>query len=202
MVFETLHELYIFSCEKIVVDNYWKTNPQLRFQIHNPFVSPPPPPSSDQNHVHSSYLASLCGSFQVHDAPCPLPHSEVAHWSCDPQEAVDGGADCFMPHHAENMTKFSVDPYKEPGVSADRFCMWSSHRHSIKCYTHKTSCFKTSGLQNVRFTKHNHTTITLPANMAATEPADFQKPKVLNIYGCYFATLSFEDLTFCKPDIL
>jgi hypothetical protein len=44
MVFETLHELYIFSCEKIVVDNYWKTNPQLRFQIHNPVVSPPPPP--------------------------------------------------------------------------------------------------------------------------------------------------------------
>ena len=43
MVFETLHELYIFSCEKIVVDNYWKTNPQLRFQIHNPVVSPPPP---------------------------------------------------------------------------------------------------------------------------------------------------------------
>lgn len=42
MVFETLHELYIFSCEKIVVDNYWKTNPQLRFQIHNPVVSPPP----------------------------------------------------------------------------------------------------------------------------------------------------------------
>jgi hypothetical protein len=98
MVFETLHELYIFSCEKIVVEIIG-------------------------NHVHSSYLASLCGSFQVHDAPCPLPHSEVAHWSCDPQEAVDGGADCFMPHHAENMTKFSVDPYKEPGVSADRFCM-------------------------------------------------------------------------------
>jgi hypothetical protein len=36
MVFETLHELYIFSCEKIVVDNYWKTNPQIQ-------LSPPPP---------------------------------------------------------------------------------------------------------------------------------------------------------------
>ncbi len=44
--------------------------------------------------------------------------------------------------------------------------------------------------------------IPLPANMAATEPADFHQPQVQNIYGCFFATGRFEDLTFCKPDIL
>ena len=43
---------------------------------------------------------------------------------------------------------------------------------------------------------------TQPANMAATEPADFIQPQVQNIYGCFFATGRFEDLTFCKPDIL
>ncbi len=46
------------------------------------------------------------------------------------------------------------------------------------------------------------TAITLPANMAATEPADFHQPQLQNIYGCFFATGCFEDLTFCKPDIL
>jgi hypothetical protein len=44
--------------------------------------------------------------------------------------------------------------------------------------------------------------ITLPSNMAATEPADFHQPQVQNIFGCLFATGRFEDLTFCKPDIL
>ncbi len=44
--------------------------------------------------------------------------------------------------------------------------------------------------------------ITLPANMAATEPADFHQTQVQNIYGCFFATRRFEDLMFCKPDIL
>jgi hypothetical protein len=43
---------------------------------------------------------------------------------------------------------------------------------------------------------------TQPANMAATEPADFHQPQVQNIYGCFFSTRRFEDLTFCKPDIL
>jgi hypothetical protein len=42
--------------------------------------------------------------------------------------------------------------------------------------------------------------------MAATEPADFHQPQVQNIYGCFFATGHFEDLTFvnltfCKPDV-
>ncbi len=37
-------------------------------------------------------------------------------------------------------------------------------------------------------------------HMAATEPADFHQ--VQNIYGCFFATGRFEDLTFCKPDLL
>jgi hypothetical protein len=46
------------------------------------------------------------------------------------------------------------------------------------------------------------TAITLPANMAATEPADFHQPQVQNIYGCFFAFRRFEDLTFCKPGIL
>jgi hypothetical protein len=31
--------------------------------------------------------------------------------------------------------------------------------------------------------------------MAATQP------QVQKIYGCFFATECFEDLTFCKPDI-
>jgi hypothetical protein len=30
----------------------------------------------------------------------------------------------------------------------------------------------------------------------------FHQPQVQNIYGCFFATGRFEDLTFCKPDIL
>jgi hypothetical protein len=42
---------------------------------------------------------------------------------------------------------------------------------------------------------------TQPANMDATEPADFHQPQVQNIYGCIFATGRFEDLAFCKPDI-
>jgi hypothetical protein len=37
--------------------------------------------------------------------------------------------------------------------------------------------------------------------MAATKPADFHQPQVQNIYGCFFATGRFEDLTFCKPDV-
>jgi hypothetical protein len=37
---------------------------------------------------------------------------------------------------------------------------------------------------------------TQPANMAATEPADFHQPQVQNMYGCFFATGRFEDLTF------
>jgi hypothetical protein len=37
---------------------------------------------------------------------------------------------------------------------------------------------------------------TQPANMAATEPADFHQPQVQNIYGWFFATGCFEDLTF------
>jgi hypothetical protein len=37
---------------------------------------------------------------------------------------------------------------------------------------------------------------TQPANMAATEPADFHQPQVQNINGCFFATGHFEDLTF------
>jgi hypothetical protein len=37
---------------------------------------------------------------------------------------------------------------------------------------------------------------TQPANMAATEPADFHQPQVQNIYGGYFANGRFEDLTF------
>jgi hypothetical protein len=36
----------------------------------------------------------------------------------------------------------------------------------------------------------------------ATEPADFHQPQVQNINGFFFATGRFEDLTFCKPDIL
>ncbi len=44
--------------------------------------------------------------------------------------------------------------------------------------------------------------ITLPTNMATTEPADFHQPQVQNIYRCFFATGRFEDLTFCKPDVL
>ncbi len=44
--------------------------------------------------------------------------------------------------------------------------------------------------------------ITFPTSMAATEPADLHQPQVQNIYGCFFATGRFEDLTFCKPDIL
>jgi hypothetical protein len=44
--------------------------------------------------------------------------------------------------------------------------------------------------------------IPVPANMAATEPKDFHQPQVQNIYGCFFATGRFEDLAFCKPDIL
>ncbi len=47
--------------------------------------------------------------------------------------------------------------------------------------------------------KHSH---HFAANMAATEPADFHQPPVQNINGCLFATGRFEDLTFCKPDIL
>ena len=43
---------------------------------------------------------------------------------------------------------------------------------------------------------------TQPANMAAIEPVDFHQPQAQNIYGCFFATGRFEDLTFCKPDIL
>ncbi len=50
--------------------------------------------------------------------------------------------------------------------------------------------------------KIENTAITLPANMAAIEPADFHKPQVQNKYGCFFATGCFEDLTFCKSDIL
>jgi hypothetical protein len=34
------------------------------------------------------------------------------------------------------------------------------------------------------------------------KPADFHQPQVQKIYGCFFATGRFEDLTFCKPDIL
>jgi hypothetical protein len=41
----------------------------------------------------------------------------------------------------------------------------------------------------------------LPANVAATEPADFHQPQVQNICGCFFATVHFEDLTFCEPDV-
>jgi hypothetical protein len=37
--------------------------------------------------------------------------------------------------------------------------------------------------------------------MAETEPADFHKPKVQNIFGCYFATVRFEDLTFAEKVI-
>jgi hypothetical protein len=44
--------------------------------------------------------------------------------------------------------------------------------------------------------------ITLPANIAATEPADFHQPQLQNIYGCFLATGRFEDLTFCKPAVL
>jgi hypothetical protein len=44
--------------------------------------------------------------------------------------------------------------------------------------------------------------ITLPVIMAATEPADFHQPQVQNIFGCFFASGRFEDLTFCKHDIL
>ncbi len=32
--------------------------------------------------------------------------------------------------------------------------------------------------------------------IAATEPVDFHQPQVQNIYGCFFATGRFEDLTF------
>ncbi len=42
--------------------------------------------------------------------------------------------------------------------------------------------------------------IPLPANMAETEPADFHQPQVQNIYGRFFATRRFVNLTFCKPD--
>jgi hypothetical protein len=50
--------------------------------------------------------------------------------------------------------------------------------------------------------------ITLPANMAATEPADFQQPQVYMIYMDVFLqpnvlkTLRFVNLTFCKPYVL
>jgi hypothetical protein len=50
-------------------------------------------------------------------------------------------------------------------------------------------------------TLYKNTGITLPANMAATEPADFHQPQVQNIYGCFFATGRFVNLTFCKPDV-
>ncbi len=55
---------------------------------------------------------------------------------------------------------------------------------------------------------------TQPANMAATEPADFHQPQVQHIYGYVFfedltfrrpdvlKTWRFDDLTFCKPDVL
>ncbi len=48
--------------------------------------------------------------------------------------------------------------------------------------------------------------ITLTANMAATEPADFHQPQVQNIYGCFLQpdvlkTWRFVNLTFCKPDV-
>jgi hypothetical protein len=38
--------------------------------------------------------------------------------------------------------------------------------------------------------------------MAATAPAGFHQPQVQNIQGCFFSTGRFEDLTFCKPDVL
>jgi hypothetical protein len=44
-----------------------------------------------------------------------------------------------------------------------------------------------------------------PSKMLAwlqQKPADFHQPQVQNINGCSFATGCFEDLTFCKPDIL
>ncbi len=44
--------------------------------------------------------------------------------------------------------------------------------------------------------KIENETITFLANVAATEPADFHQPQVQNIYGCFFATGHFEDLTF------
>jgi hypothetical protein len=42
--------------------------------------------------------------------------------------------------------------------------------------------------------------------MAATEPADSHQPQVQNMYGWFFATRHFKDLTFCKltfckPDV-
>jgi hypothetical protein len=49
---------------------------------------------------------------------------------------------------------------------------------------------------------NKNTAITLLPNMTATKPADFHQPQVQNIYGCFFATGRFEDLTFCKSDIL
>jgi hypothetical protein len=50
--------------------------------------------------------------------------------------------------------------------------------------------------QKTLYSREQNTAITLPANMAATEPADFRQPQVQNIYGCFFATGRFEDLTF------
>jgi hypothetical protein len=50
--------------------------------------------------------------------------------------------------------------------------------------------------------ENKNTAITLPANMDATEPVDLHQPQVQNIYGCFFATGRFEDLTFCKPNVL
>ncbi len=44
--------------------------------------------------------------------------------------------------------------------------------------------------------------IPLPVNMAATERVDFHQPQVQNRYGCFLQTGRFEDLTFCKPDVL
>jgi hypothetical protein len=49
--------------------------------------------------------------------------------------------------------------------------------------------------------------IPLPANMAATEPADFHQPQVQNIYMDVFLqpdvlkNWRFVNLTFCKPDV-
>ncbi len=54
---------------------------------------------------------------------------------------------------------------------------------------------------------------TQPANMAATEPADFHQPQVQNICGCFFFNRTFwrpdvltiwryVKLMSCKPDVL
>jgi hypothetical protein len=52
------------------------------------------------------------------------------------------------------------------------------------------------------YNREENTAILLPANMAATEPADLHQPQVQKIYGCFFSTGRFEDLMFYKPDIL